>query len=148
MKNIIQIFITLILYTSTSYHCQSQSTINYNNLVGFSCDFEGEASKSVQKVSKLINKKDYKTIIELLDSKINAEKFLAVVISEKLVAHHLFTLTKKDIEQISTIYESQGQLHACSGCTYWKEETLKSMLEENNSLRKYANRWAEFKLKK
>lgn len=125
----------------------AQHNIDVKEMVGFACYEGGTQSKSVQKVSLLIDKKKYNSIIKLLDSENNAEKFLAVIVCEKLSELNKLSLTKELENKIATIYESEGITSVCSGCVYWDKLTLKKMLEKGNNMRVSANHWLDSKFK-
>jgi cephalosporin hydroxylase len=75
--------IILFLFCSSNF-LFAQNDIDYKSLVGFACFSDGQASESVKKVNKLLLKSQYSKILNLLDSENNAEKYLAVIVSEKL----------------------------------------------------------------
>ncbi|NOY47221.1 MAG: hypothetical protein GXO84_03255 [Chlorobi bacterium] len=142
-----QLIITLTFLIGISISGNGQSNVDYNEMVGFGCGFAGEQSKPVQKVSKLIDKEKYDTIVQLLDSDNNAERFLAVVVCEKLIELNKLTLSKELKDKISIVYKSYARVSVCSGCTYWNKLTLTKMLENDNHMRLSANYWLEHKLK-
>ena len=144
MKWLIIVFTFLI---GISISGNAQSNLDYNEMVGFGCGFGGEQSKSVQKVSKLIDKEKYNRIILLIDSDNNAEKFLAVVVCEKLDELNKLILSKELKEKISIVYKSYARVSVCSGCTYWDKITLKKMLEVDHHMRLSANYWLNHKFK-
>ena len=143
-----QIIFTLTFIISISINGIAQSNVDVNEMVGFGCYEDGSQSKPVQKVSKLIDKEKYNSIIKLLDSENNAEKYLAVVVCEKLTELNKLTLTKKQKEKISEIYKSSGIVSVCSGCVYWDKLTLKKMLDKENDMRISENYWLNYKFKK
>jgi hypothetical protein len=53
-------------------------------MVGYGCYITGTPTKAVQKVSSFIDNEKIDEIIVLLDSKNAAEKYLAVIVLEKL----------------------------------------------------------------
>ncbi|MBG6133693.1 hypothetical protein IWQ47_005165 [Aquimarina sp. EL_43] len=142
-----RILIVLTLLTGIPITGNAQSHINYEEMVGFGCAFGGEPSKSVKKVSKLIDKEKYDKIVKLLDSDNNAERFLAVVVCEKLSELKKLAISDELKDKISIIYKSNAFVSVCSGCTYWDNLTLKKMLESENSMRISANYWLEHKFK-
>lgn len=142
-----QLIISLTLLIGISISGNAQSDIDYNEMVGFGCGFAGEQSKSVQKVSKLIDKEKYDSIIQLLDSDNNAERFLAVVVCEKLIELNKLTPSKELQDKISIVSKSNDRVFVCSGCTYWDRLTLTKMLENDSSMRILANYWLEHKFK-
>ncbi|MFY0715401.1 hypothetical protein J1D01_17235 [Seonamhaeicola sp. NFXS20] len=143
-----QIIFTLTFIISISINGIAQSNVDVNEMVGFGCYEDGSQSKAVQKVSKLIDKEKYNSIIKLLDSENNAEKYLAVVVCEKLTELNKLTLTKELKGKISEVYKSNGIVSVCSGCVYWDKLTLKKMLDKENDMRISANYWLDYKFKK
>ncbi|UNZ00362.1 hypothetical protein MQE36_08480 [Zhouia spongiae] len=143
-----QIIFTLTFIISIPINGIAQSNVDVNEMVGFGCYEDGSQSKPVQKVSKLIDKEKYNSIIKLLDSENNAEKYLAVVVCEKLTELNKLTLTKELKEKISEIYKSNGIVSVCSGCVYWDKLTLKKILDKENDMRISTNYWLDYKFKK
>lgn len=135
----------MILFIGGSIIGYTQSNFNYEKMVGFGCGFGGELSRPVKKVSKLIDKEKYNEIIKLLDSDNNAERFLAVVVCEKLSELKKLIISNEMKNKISIAYKSNAFVSVCSGCTYWDNLTLKNMLEAENSMRTLANSWIEDK---
>lgn len=125
----------------------AQSNVDVKEMVGFGCYEDGSKSKPVQKVSRLIDKEEYDTIILLLDSKNNAEKFLAVVVCEKLSELNKVNLSKELKSKVTEIYKSNGIVSVCSGCIYWDKLTLKKILAKENNIRVSANYWLDYKFK-
>ena len=142
-----RILIILFAFGSISIGI-AQPNVNDDEMVGFACSIGGTPSNTVQKVSHLIDKRKYKVIIKLLDSDNNAERFLAVVVCEKLTELKKTTLTEELKGKISEIYKSDGIVSVCSGCTYWDNLTLKDMLNKENNMRISANYWLDYKFKK
>lgn len=138
-----KLVITLTILIMISFSGNGQSNVDFNEMIGFGCGFAGEQSKPVQKVSKLIDRENYNVIVQLLDSDNNAEKFLAVVVCEKLSELNKLFLTNEVKEKISIAYKSSDLVSVCSGCTYWDQLTLTKMLQNGNSMRISANFWLE-----
>lgn len=126
----------------------SQSSADEKDLIGFACYYDGIESKPVKKVSRLINKSKFKAIIRLLDSENNAEKYLAVIVVEKLNALGKITLTEELNIKILKIYNSEEEVFVCSGCTYFDKLTLKTLFNKENEMRISANYWIEYNFKK
>jgi hypothetical protein len=139
--------ITLSFLIGIFINANAQSNIDVNEMVGFGCYEDGSQSKPVQKVSRLIDKEKYNSIIKLLDSENNAEKYLAVIVCEKLTELNKLTLTKELKDKITEIYKSDGIVSICSGCVYWDKLTLKIMLDKENHMRISSNYWLDYKLK-
>lgn len=142
-----KIIITLTLLIAISISGNAQSNVDVNEMVGFGCYEEGSQSKPVQKVSRLIDKEKFNSIIKLLDSENNAEKYLAVIVCEKLIELDKLILTQELNEKIAELYKSDGIVSVCSGCIYWDKLTLKNMLEKENHMRISSNYWLDYKFK-
>lgn len=138
-----KLVITLTYLILISFSGNAQSNVDFNEMIGFGCGFAGEQSKPVQKVSKLIEKENYAAIVQLFDSDNNAEKFLAVVVCEKLSELNKLILTIEVKEKISIAYNSSDLVSVCSGCSYWNQLTLTKMLQNGNPMRISANFWLE-----
>jgi len=144
MKNILTFLFAISLISIG----KAQSGVNHNEMIGFSCYFSGDPSKTVQKISQLIDKEKYKSIVKLLDSDNNAERFLAVVVCEKLNELKKLTLTQKLKEKIAEIYNSNEIVSVCSGSSYSGNLALKKVLEKENNMRILASFWLDNKFKK
>jgi hypothetical protein len=142
-----QIISTLTLLIAISISGNAQSNVDVNEMVGFGCYEDGSQSKPVQKVSRLIDKEKFNSIIKLLDSENNAEKYLAVIVCEKLAELDKLILTKEMNEKIAELYNSDGIVSVCSGCVYWDKLTLKNMFEKENHMRISSNYWLDYKFK-
>lgn len=126
----------------------TQPNINQNEIVGFACYASGSPTETVQKLSQLIDKRKYKSIVKLLDSENNAERFLAVVVCEKLNELNKITINQELKVKISEIYKSNEIVSVCSGCTYWDDLPLKEMLKKGNDMRISSNFWLDYKFRK
>lgn len=132
----------LMIFSIIGY---AQSNVDVNEMIGFGCYEDGSQSIPVQKVSRLIDKEKYTTIVNLLDSENNAEKFLAVIVCEKLIELNKLTQTQELKEKISAIYKSKGMVSVCSGCVYRDKLTLENILQKENNMRISANYWLKRK---
>jgi len=75
MKILLTIFFIVGIYSIGI----AQSNDNIKGAIGFACTVAGSPSSAVHNVSQLIYKADFYGISKLLDSKINAERYLAVL---------------------------------------------------------------------
>ena len=139
--------ITLIFLIGLFVIGNAQTNVDDNEMVGFACYEGGSESKPVEFVSRLIDTEKYDSIIDLLDSEYNAERYLAVIVAEKLNELKKIILTREQKDKISKIYNSKGIVSVCSGCTYEDTLTLKSMLEKDNEMRISGNYWLDYKFK-
>tara|TARA_R110002049_G_scaffold304112_2_gene499095 strand:+ start:2335 stop:2583 length:249 start_codon:yes stop_codon:yes gene_type:complete len=75
MKTILAI-LTILCFID----CQAQKGVNKNDMVGFGCYKGNLQTESVTKIKSLIDDSNYDEILVMLDSKSDAEKYLAVVV--------------------------------------------------------------------
>ena len=136
----------LILLFGLLSFANSQPNVDVDEMLGFACFYGGTQSKSVKKVSILIDEKKYDSIIELLDSKNKAEQYLAVIVIEKLDELDEIQLKNKQKDKISKLYSSKKKVSVCSGCIYWDKLTLESILKKNNKMRIPENYWLDNKI--
>ncbi|MGJ8594110.1 MAG: hypothetical protein ACSHXF_16285 [Aquaticitalea sp.] len=140
MKNLV---IILTCFIGMSFSGKAQMDVDHKEMIGFGCGFAGQESESVQKVSKLIERKYYDAIVKLLDSDNNAERFLAVIVSEKLTELNKLSLKEETKEKILKLYKSNALVSVCSGCTYWDKLSLTKMLQNDHSIRVSSKYWLE-----
>lgn len=131
------IFILLTLATS----CIFGQDIDKKKMVGFGCYYAGQPTKTVEEVTELLLKKEYKTISDLLKRGHGGEKFLATVSLEKLAALGQYELSEDEKELIKKIKTSSDKVSVCSGCTYFDKVSLKKIFSEDNFLG--SNWWIE-----
>lgn len=82
-------------------------------------------------------------MVKLLDSENNAERFLAVIVCERLTELNKINLTQASKEKIEKIYSSTEMVSVCSGCAYWDTLSLKDILKTENKMRISANNWLD-----
>ena len=87
-------------------------------MLGFACGGAGSSTESVSRVYNYVVEKEYKKVVKLLYSKNTAEKFLAIVICEKLTEMKKVKLTEKDLLEIKNSYSSEENVFVCGGCTF------------------------------
>ena len=125
------IFILLTLTTSCVF---GQDNVDKKRMIGFGCYYAGQPTKTVEEVTKLILKKKYKEISDLLKTGHEGEKFLATVSLEKLAALGQYELSDNEKGLIKTIKTSADKVSVCSGCTYFDKVSLKEMFSKDNFL--------------
>lgn len=145
MKNLF-----LILTFLVSFSGFAQDNINSKELIGFGCYEGGTSSDIVNDVTYAIYDKNYKKVIKKLKSKNPAERFMAVIVVERLSDLGKYELTETDKEFIKKAYESTDLVSVCSGCTYFDQIELKKLIlkDEENFMWTYAKYWLEDNLKK
>ena len=115
MKKIKFIISTIIFLLSLSIYSQTEMP---KVMLGFACGGAGSSTKSVSKVYNYISEKKFGKVVKLLYSKNTAEKFLAIVMCEKLAEMKKIELTQKDLETIKKSYDSNEVVYVCGGCTF------------------------------
>ena len=135
----------LILTLLLSLNGFAQDNINPKELIGFGCYAGGTISDVVNDVTFDIYDKKYKKIIKKLKSNNPAERFMAVIVAERLSDLDKYELTETDKELIKKAYISTDLVSVCSGCTYFDQIELKKLLltDEKNVMWTYAKYWLE-----
>ena len=111
------------------------------NSVGFGCGYSGSASRPVSRVLHYFQNRNYKKIKEGLTSELPADRFLAVVLLEKLHARNELPLTQEEMRTMDTIRKSEIRVPVCSGCTYWNEEPMNQLLSPSHPIYVSAGYW-------
>ncbi|QCX38348.1 hypothetical protein FF125_07850 [Aureibaculum algae] len=124
--NTVSLLILLILGYATTLEAQNSNRINPT--LGFSCSFVGKPTAVVIKISELIENSHYDSIKDLLHTGNAAEKYLAVLLCEKLMQEKKIALTISEKKTIRALYQSKETVTICSGCTYFKKTTLHALL--------------------
>ena len=101
-----------------------------SNSIGFACGYSGTPSKSVKEMNKLVESSNYNKIRRKINSRENASRCLAIIVSEILEEKGIIRLTQKEKKRILTTYNSNKKISVCAGCTYFNEMTLKEILNE------------------
>lgn len=138
MKNLI-----LILAILFSVNGNAQRGIDHEKLIGFGCYYGGTSSEVVLDMGSILNAKMYPVVIEKLESDNPAERFLAVIIAERLSDLGKYQLTETDKKLIAAAYSSSDLVSVCSGCTYFDTIELRVLLKDttSNSMLKRAKDW-------
>ena len=139
MRTTILTFLFLIGFLSLT---NAQSTVDKDEMVGFACYFAGKQSKTVKKVTRKLENKNYKWIAEKLNSDNNAERYMSVITLEKLNELKKYELTEKDKKLIEKIKKSTELVSVCSGCTFFQKIELKDMFTDE--MLTMANNWLNY----
>ncbi len=110
-------------------------------LLGFGCSETLNPTKAVGQFGILLKTKKYKKITNALYSENSAEKFLSVIISEKLKSLGKIRLTEKDSLKIAEIKNSNELITVCSGCTYYDKLTMRQLFDEKNIIKESSIIW-------
>ena len=84
----------------------AQDEVDKNEMVGFACYFEGSESKTVEKFAKKLKSENYKWIAKKLNAENNAEKYMSVIILEKLTELDKYKLNQTELNLIAKIKKS------------------------------------------
>tara|TARA_R110000744_G_scaffold81116_1_gene159553 strand:+ start:2631 stop:3068 length:438 start_codon:yes stop_codon:yes gene_type:complete len=143
----IPILILTFLLSSIGF---SQDNINPKELIGFGCYSGGTSSDVVNDITFDLHDSKYKKVLKKLKSKNPAERYLAVIVAERLTELNKYELTEIDKRLIKNAYESEDLVSVCSGCTYFDQIELKKLLskEKENFMWTYAEFWLEEYIKK
>lgn len=106
--------------------------ISAQNRIGFACGYAGGKSESVALIDSLVSNREYVEIKELLNSRDNGEKCLAIIVCEILENKGKISLTDKELDEIKKSYLSKKKIKICSGCTYYAEPTIEEILNETD----------------
>jgi hypothetical protein len=128
MRILLIIILTCFISTAT----KAQDNVNQKEMVGFGCYFEGRYTKTVVKVTKLLETKKYKEISKLLASRNKGEKYLAVISLQKLADIGQYNLNEMEKNLIAKARLLDDLVSVCSGCTYFDKVAMKTMLTEDN----------------
>ncbi len=85
-------------------------------MVGFACFYEGRETKLVSRFAKILKRKRYDTIRQMLTSKNTGEQLMAVLCMERLEAVGRVTATTEEKTLIEQIKTSSDLVDVCSGC--------------------------------
>jgi hypothetical protein len=122
----------LISICFAGFLAKGQDNVNVKQMVGFGCYYAGQPTKPVIKVTKMVEKKEYKEIASLLRTGNQAEKYLAVITLERLDSMGQYKLTDSELDLISNAKTSDKLVSVCSGCTYFDKVPMKQMLADDN----------------
>jgi hypothetical protein len=123
----------------------AQKSVDKNEMVGFACYFAGQPSKTVEKYTQKLNNENYKWISKRLESENKAEKYMSVIILEKLTEIRKYKLNETELKLISEIKQSDELVSICSGCTYFEKVSLKELLTDDKKL--FAKNWLDRNIK-
>ena len=146
-RNKIQIFLFFLIGINCVTYSQKKS--NLEELIGFSCHSKvgNKESKPVLKVETKIIELKFEEISELLVSKNNAEKFMAVITLEKLVEWKKYKLSRIEENLINSIKKSDKYIYVCNGDStpFLSKKKISELI--NGNYRKYVENWLEWKFK-
>ncbi len=138
--------LTSILICFLSLSTIAQDNVNLKKMVGFGCYYEGRYTKTVIKVTELIEAKKYKDISKLLTSRNSGERYLAVISLERLVDNGLYNLNNNEKSIIVKLKPSDDMVSVCSGCTYFNKVPMKTILTERDLIG--SNHWLDRTIKR
>ena len=124
-------FIISVFLISVSYVAIAQEHENQKEMVGFACYYGGTPTKTVEKMIQLIEAGKFNIISKQLTSNNSGEKFLAVIILQRLADTGKYQLSSKEEELIKNAEESEELVPVCSGCTYFDNIPINKLLTDN-----------------
>lgn len=142
MKTILLIILFLFGVSSVSY---TQENINQDEMIGFGCYYSGEQSKTVKKVTRRLKNKNYTSIVKMLTSDNNAERYMAVITLEKLNDLNRYKISETNKKLITGIRNSTELVSVCSGCTFFGQVELNKMFTTDLEL--FAYNWLNHNFK-
>jgi hypothetical protein len=124
------LIITLTFFLS--FTTRAQGNVDLKEIVGFGCYYDGKSTRTVIKVTKLLQIKRYEHISKLLTSKNKGEKYLAVISLQRLADIGHYQLSDIEKSLISQAKLSDDLVSVCSGCTYFEKVPMKNILAEKD----------------
>jgi hypothetical protein len=131
------VFTVVLLAAFLSTAAQSIPKIT----LGFACYEDGSSTDQVNRVSLLVVKRDYIKIISLLNSTENADRFLSVIVLEKLKELKKIKISKADMNRMLNVRNSDSLVCVCSGCTYFEVLSLRELFLNKGELYDEATFW-------
>jgi len=141
MKKNIALLLTIVFAVFTNLVAQHTE----GGTVGFSCSFVGRPSFSVLKMSKLASHAKFNRIRRKLVKGSTAEKYLAIILCETLVARNKIVLTDAELKIIEDSYGSSTKISICQGCTMFQTVSISELLAQisSNHIGGRARKWAK-----
>lgn len=99
--------------------------------VGFNCGISSKPTKLVEKMSGLVRAKKYNEIAFFLKAENTGERYLSIIILERLSDNGLYTLTELQKMIILRMKSSKAIVSNCSGC-FVDTHSMEEMFRENN----------------
>jgi hypothetical protein len=115
-----------------SFSAFAQDNVDLKEMVGFGCYYEGQPTKTVANVAKLLKRKNYKALSKLLASGNSGEKYLAVISLQRLADNGEYKLTLAEGDLISKARISEETVSVCSGCSYFEKVPMRIILAQDN----------------
>ena len=114
--------------------------------VGFGCGIGGMMTQAVWDMIDLLKDNDYLAIREKLFSQHDADLFIAVIVNEGLTKKKKIVLTDREIDQIKKMRNLENVIPVCSGCGYWDQVSVKTLLnkKEKHLIYRHAKSWFKF----
>ncbi|MGI9544010.1 MAG: hypothetical protein ACR2MX_12205 [Cyclobacteriaceae bacterium] len=98
------------------------------NSVSLGCGFAGVPSENLEHTEYLVENDHHDLLVKLLDSKIPATSYLAVVVIEDLNRKGKMDPNSRVVARIAELYDSKDLVSVCSGCTYHMDWSIKDLL--------------------
>ncbi len=100
----------------TASNVTVQDEFDERKMVGFACFYEGRETKIVSRFGRMLEHKRYGFIKTMLQSKVPAKRFMAVLCLQYLNTLGRVTMNEEDEALVDQIKTSTELLPVCSGC--------------------------------
>src|SRR5689334_10878640 len=97
-------------------------------IVGFACFYEGRPTKSVRRAERHLSNSNYKFFSKMLVAPESYNKFLAVIVLERLDRIGKRSMTEKEKKLVNMIRQSEEPVTYCSGCACCGQLSLRRIL--------------------
>lgn len=128
MRFLATIFVVFCSFDSMAQYDWDSKNWDRKSL-GFGCGIGGQMTKPVSRVSKLLTKRNFKKLRQLLFSEVTSEQYLSTFVLEKLSDKGILKLSDIEQNKIQKIKSSEQKVPICSGCTYWDERPLNELFD-------------------
>ncbi len=139
-KQLLNIVFIITSLTVNAQHDWDSRSWNKKS-IGFGCGATGSMTKPVINIMHPFCNQDFDEIRSMLNSAVPANKFLAVFLLEQLNKNKELELTDTELEKIDKIKSSNEVVPVCAGCTYFTEEPLNKLLNQNHQMYEIAKNW-------
>jgi hypothetical protein len=130
--------ISMLSCYSGNIFAQVEFETDERKMVGFGCFYEGRETKVVTRFGKMLTQHRYESVIRMLQSKNTAERFMAVICVERLVAAGRITIDADEKALIEEIRTSEESVALCSGCLPYPDIPIKDAFDSEILWRKTA----------
>ena len=115
--------------------------IDENNLVGFACYYSGRRSEPVEKITEILERKNYNELKKKISSEKPAEKYLATFACIKLLKNEIIELDQNELNQIEENKKSDLKIDFCGGCTNNENYKISELFSEKIEFTTAVENW-------